>query len=342
MLLKELTALRGASGCEDEVRAALRAEAEHILGDKGRVFTDTMGNLYACRPAREMGKKRAMVCAHMDEVGFIVRFATEDGLLRFDCVGGVDPRVIASRRVLVGEKRVPGVIGFKAVHLMTAEEEKKAPDYDMLSIDVGATTKEEAERLCPPGSYATFDTPYRELGDGFVMGKALDDRVGCFALLRVLRESDYPGELCCVFTVQEEVGSRGARVAARRIQPDFAIILEGTTANDMGGVPVEKQVARCGDGAVISLMDRSAIMDAQLRALAKETAKRRGIPAQDKRAVAGGTDAGPIHTACGGVPCLTMAAPCRYIHSPASLCRLSDIDALGALTLALLEEVGKQ
>ena len=342
MLLKELTALRGASGCEDEVRAALRAEAEQILGDKGRVFTDTMGNLYACRPARKMGKKRAMVCAHMDEVGFIVRFATEDGLLRFDCVGGVDPRVIASRRVLVGEKRVPGVIGFKAVHLMTEEEEKKAPDYDMLSIDVGAATKEEAERLCPPGSYATFDTPYRELGDGFVMGKALDDRVGCFALLRVLRESDYPGELCCVFTVQEEVGSRGARVAARRIQPDFALILEGTTANDMGGVPVEKQVARCGNGAVISLMDRSAIMDAQLRALAKETAKRRGIPAQDKRAVAGGTDAGPIHTACGGVPCLTMAAPCRYIHSPASLCRLSDIDALGALTLALLEEVGKQ
>ena len=144
-----------------------------------------------------------------------------------------------------------------------------------------------------------------------------------------------------MFTVQEEIGSRGARVAARRIQPDFALILEGTTANDMGGVPVEKQVARCGDGAVISLMDRSAIMDAQLRALAKETAKRRGIPAQDKRAVAGGTDAGPIHTACGGVPCLTMAAPCRYIHSPASLCRLSDIDALGALTLALLEEVGK-
>ena len=110
----------------------------------------------------------------------------------------------------------------------------------------------------------------------------------------------------------------------------------------MGDVPVEKQVARCGGGAVISLMDRSAIMDAQLRALAKETARRRGIPAQDKRAVAGGTDAGPIHTACGGVPSLVMAAPCRYIHSPASLCRLSDIDALGALTLALLEEVGKQ
>ena len=340
MLLSELTALRGASGCEDEVRAALRAEAEQILGDEGRVFTDTIGNLFACRPAREPGKKRVMLCAHMDEVGFIIRFATEDGLLRFDCVGGVDPRVIASRRVLVGENRVPGVIGFKAVHLMTDEEEKKAPDYDMLSIDVGASTKEEAERLCPPGSYAMFDTAFCELGEGFVMGKALDDRVGCFVLLRVLRESTYPGELCCVFTVQEEVGSRGARVAARRIQPDVALILEGTTANDMGDVPVDRQVVRCGDGAVISLMDRSAIMDAQLRALAKETAKRRGIPAQDKRAVAGGTDAGPIHTACGGVPCLVMAAPCRYIHSPASLCRLSDIDALGALTLALLEEIG--
>ena len=247
MLLSELTALRGASGCEDEVRAALRAEAEQILGDEGRVFTDTIGNLFACRPAREPGKKRVMLCAHMDEVGFIIRFATEDGLLRFSCVGGVDPRVIASRRVLVGENRVPGVIGFKAVHLMTDDEEKKAPDYDMLSIDVGASTKEEAERLCPPGSYATFDTAFCELGEGFVMGKALDDRVGCFVLLRVLRESTYPGELCCVFTVQEEVGSRGARVAARRIQPDVALILEGTTANDMGNVPVDRTRRRlCG------------------------------------------------------------------------------------------------
>lgn len=341
MLLSEITALRGVSGCEDEVRGALRSEAERVLRGRGRVYADTMGNLYAHRPGTDGKQKHVMLAAHMDEVGFIIRFATEEGLLRFSCVGGVDPRVIASRRVTIGEGRVPGVIGFKAVHLMTPEEQEKAPGYDEMSIDTGAASKEEAERLCPPGSYAAFDSAYCEFGDGFVKSKALDDRVGCLVLLDVLEKSAYPGDITCVFTVQEECGLRGARVAANRVQPDLALILEGTTANDMGCVPGPQQVTCCGQGAVVSLMDRSAIMDRALGDLAMQTARQRGIPAQYKRTVAGGTDAGPIHTACGGVPCLVMAVPCRYIHSPASVCRLSDIDALRDLTLALLEEIGR-
>jgi len=339
--LSEITALRGASGCEDEVRDALRAQAERVLGGRGRVYADTMGNLYAHRPGTDAAKKHVMLTAHMDEVGFIVRFATEEGLLRFASVGSVDPRVIASRRVLVGENRVPGVIGFKAVHLMTRADREKAPGYDALSIDIGATSREEAEKLCPPGSYATFDSPYMEFGDGFATSKALDDRVGCLVLLDILEKSDYPGDITCVFTVQEECGLRGARVAANRVKPDLALILEGTTANDMGDVPGHLQVTCCGKGAVVSMMDKSAIMDRALRDLAMKTARTRGIPAQLKRAVAGGTDAGPIHTSNGGVPCLVMAVPCRYIHSPASVCKLSDIDALRALTLALLEEIGR-
>ena len=341
MLLSEITALRGPSGHEHEIRGALRRECESILaGCAGaRVYADTMGNLYAHRPGTDPEKKHVMLAAHMDEVGFMVRFATEDGLLRFDCVGGVDPRVIASRRVLVGEDRVPGVIGFKAVHLMTDEEYEQAPGYDRLSIDIGATTKEEAEKLCPPGSYVTFDSGYVEFGDGFVKAKALDDRVGCLILLDVLRQSDYTGSITCVFTVQEECGLRGAKIAANRVRPDLALILEGTTANDMGAVPDHLQVTACSKGAVISLMDRSAIMNRELREKAMDTAARRGIPAQYKRAVAGGTDAGAIHLAQGGIPCLVMAVPCRYIHSPASVCRLSDVDALRSLTLALLEEV---
>ena len=341
MLLSEITALRGPSGWEHEVRTALRAEAEQLLAgcEGARVYSDTMGNLYAHRPGTDKSKKHVMLCAHMDEVGFIIRFATDEGLLRFDCVGGVDPRVIASRRVLVGEKRIPGVIGFKAVHLMTDEEYEKAPGYDMLSIDIGATSKDEAEKLCPPGTYATFDSGYVEFGDGFAKAKALDDRVGCLVLLHALSSSDYAGDMTCAFTVQEECGLRGAKVAANRVKPDLALILEGTTSNDMGDVPPHLTVTNCGEGAVISVMDRSAIMNHNLRELAMTTAKKRGIPAQYKRYVAGGTDAGPIHQSNGGVPCLVMAVPCRYIHSPASVCKLSDIEALKALTMALLEEI---
>ena len=341
VLLSELTTLRGASGCENEVRAALRKEAERLLeGVNGaRVYSDVMGNLYAHRPGTDAGKKHVMLCAHMDEVGFIIRFATEEGLLRFASVGSVDPRVIASRRVLVGENRIPGVIGFKAVHLMTPADREKAPDYDMLSIDIGATSREEAEKLCPPGTYATFDSRYVEFGDGFAKAKALDDRVGCFVLLHALEHSGYTGDLTCVFTVQEECGLRGAKIAANRVKPDLALIMEGTTSNDMGDVPAHLTVTNCGGGAVVSLMDRSAMMDVALRKLAMETAARRGIPAQLKRYVAGGTDAGSIHLAQGGIPCLVMAVPCRYIHSPASVCKLSDVEALKALTLAMLEEL---
>jgi len=339
--LRELTSLRGPAGYEHEARKAIRAEAERLLSswEGAKVYGDVMGNLYAHRPGTDKNKKHVMLCAHMDEVGFIIRYATEEGLLRFDCVGGIDPRVIASRRVLVGDERIPGVIGFKAVHLMTAADRENAPDYDMLSIDVGATSKDEAEKLCPPGTYATFDSRYVEFGDGFVKAKALDDRVGCHVLLHALEHSGYAGDLTCVFTVQEECGLRGAKIAANRVKPDLALIIEGTTSNDMGDVPAHLTVTNCGEGAVVSLMDRSCMMDVSLRKLAMETAAKRGIPAQLKRYVAGGTDAGSIHLAQGGIPCLVMAAPCRYIHSPASVCKLSDVEALKALTLALLEEL---
>ena len=139
--------------------------------------------------------------------------------------------------------------------------------------------------------------------------------------------------------MQEECGLRGAKIAANRVRPDLALIMEGTTSNDLGDVPAHLTVTNCGEGAVVSLMDRSAMMDVALRKLAMETAAKRGIPAQLKRYVAGGTDAGSIHLAQGGIPCLVMAVPCRYIHSPASVCKLREIEALKALTLAMLEEL---
>ena len=340
MLLREITALRGPSGWEDETRDAIRREAEEILKDKeGRVYGDTMGNLYAYRRGTDETKPHVMLAAHMDEVGFIVRFITDDGMLKVDCVGGIDPRCAVSKRVVVGEKAVPGVIGVKAIHLMSPEDRKKAPDYEMISIDIGAKDKAEAERLCPLGSYATFESDYVEFGDGFVKAKAIDDRAGCMILLDVLKNSDYAGDITCVFTVQEEIGLRGAKVAARRVKPDRAIILDTTTANDMGMTDSHKQVTCCGEGAALTFMDRRAITQRAMLDRAIESAKKRNIPVQVKRGTSGGTDAGEIHKSGAGVPCLTIVIPSRYVHSPVSVCKLSDIGAARDLAMAVLEDM---
>lgn len=340
MLLREIIALRGPSGWEDEVRNAIRTQAQDILaGKEGRVYSDTMGNLYAYRKGTDKNKPHVMLAAHMDEVGFIVRFADDDGQLLIDSVGGVDARCVVSKRVIVGEKAVPGVIGVKAIHLMSAADRKKAPDYDTIFIDIGAKTKEEAEHLCPPGSYATFESEYREFGDGFVKAKALDDRAGCMIALDVLADSDYAGDITCVFTVQEEVGLRGAKIAAKRVKPDKAIILDTTTANDMGMIDSHKQVTRCGDGPALTFMDRRAIIPQEMRKLAMDAAEKRGIPVQQKRGNSGGTDAGEIHLTGAGVPCLVIVIPCRYCHSGASICKLSDIDNAKKLAFAVLEEM---
>ncbi|MBR5303042.1 MAG: M20/M25/M40 family metallo-hydrolase [Clostridia bacterium] len=340
MLLSEITALRGPSGWEDEARNAIRNEAGTILeGREGRIYGDTIGNLYVYRKGTDAHAPHVMLAAHMDEVGFIVRFADEDGQLRIDSVGGVDARCVVSKRVIVGEKAVPGVIGIKAIHLMSDADRKKAPDYDSIFIDIGAKSKEEAERLCPPGSYATFESEYREFGDGFVKAKALDDRAGCMILLDILRESDYSGDITCVFTVQEEVGLRGARVAARKVRPDKAIILDTTTANDMGMVDSHKQVTRCGEGPALTFMDRRAIIPEKMRTMALDAAKKRGIPVQIKRGNSGGTDAGEIHLCGEGVESLVIVIPCRYCHSGVSVCKLDDIENAKKLAFAVLEDM---
>lgn len=340
MLLKELTALRGPSGWENEVRDALRAQAQRILENReGRVYTDTIGNLYAYRKGSDESMAHVMLAAHMDEVGFIVTFVSDNGLLHIDSIGGVDPRCCVSKRVIVGEKAIPGVMGIKAIHLMSAEDRKKAPDFESLTIDIGCDSKEEAQKLCPPGSYVTFESEYREFGDGFVKAKAIDDRMGCMILLDMLENCSYPGDITCVFTVQEEVGLRGAKVAARKVKPDQAIIIDTTAANDMGMTDSHRQVTACGKGAALTFMDRRTIVPQAMQDLALDAAQKHGIPVQIKRGNAGGTDAGEIHKSMGGIPCLVIVLPCRYAHSPVNVAKLSDIKAVRDLAFAVMDEL---
>ena len=334
-LLEKLLAARGVSGDEGEIRNLLKPLCE----ERGaKAYTDALGNLFAHK--EKPGAKRVMLDAHMDEVGFLITGADANGTLKYQTIGGIDPRVVLSKRVEIGNDKVPGVIGIKPIHLSTKEEMTNATKHRDLRIDVGAKDKADAEKLCPPGSYATFVSTPLVFGDGRVVSRALDDRVGCLTMLAALEE-DLPVDLTCVFTVQEEVGLRGATTAAKRVQPDFAIALEGTTSNDFGGEPGDKTIVELCKGVAISFMDNASIAHPGLRKAVTACARADSIPHQIKRGVAGGNDAGAIQRAYGGVPTVTLSVPCRYIHSANSVAALSDIDAQIDLTIAFLRDVEK-
>jgi putative aminopeptidase FrvX len=327
MWLKRLSEAVGVSGREDEVRQII-IDAISDQVDEFRV--DSIGNIIALKKGDSSSDLKVMVAAHMDEVGFMISQIEENGLLRFFKVGGLDDRILPAKAVCIGDKKVPGVIGFKPVHLTERKERNKPIKSEQLTIDIGASSKAEAEKLVRRGDYATFSTEFIELdpeGDGWrtVRGKAFDDRVGCAVLIELLA-TQYPFDLYAAFTVQEEVGLRGAQVAAFAVEPDFAFALEGTGANE---IPTKKDVSpstRMGRGPAITLMDRSFIADRRLVRLLVDTAEEQGIPYQFKQPGVGGTDAGAIHRTKEGVPSITVSVPCRYIHAPAAMLSLDDFE----------------
>lgn len=335
MDLKTLTDAFGPSGLENEVRKLLM-EAARPLADA--VYLDKLGNVIAVKKAKTPGLPRVLVSGHMDEVGFIVTGHTDEGLLRFTCVGGIESKVVVSKWVKIGPDRLPGVIGAVAIHLQSREDLEKVLGYSKLFIDIGAKDQKEAQQRCPVGSYACFDTPYAEFGEGFVCAKALDDRVGCLNALEALK-SDYPGETLAVFVSQEEVGLRGAQAAGYALNPDLVINLEGTAANDLGDVKEKDRVCTPGLGVAVSFMDNASIGDRELFNKMLTVAEIENIPCQVKQAVTGGNDAGAYQRALGGCKTVVLSVPCRYIHSGASVAKLSDIKAQGELVRAFLNSL---
>ncbi len=339
MDLKTLCEMPGLSGREEAVRNAVRAEVQARLPG-ATVALDGLGSVLVTRPAADPGKPRVLLAAHMDEVGLLVVSTTDDGLLRFRAMGGVDARVLVSKRVRVGydtpaQPSLPGVIGAMAIHQQTAEDRKAVLPIDQLFIDIGAKDKAEAERLAPAGTPVTFDVPYTPFGDGLVIAKALDDRVGVHALLQLL-DVPYAGELTFAFTSQEEAGCRGAAAAGYRVQPDIALVLETTSANDLGDTPEALQVCRVGEGVCVSFMDNTSIGDAELYRTMLEVGRKNAVLCQTKRFVSGGNDAGAIQRAGIGTRTLALSVPCRNIHSPHSVCALRDAAAQQALVRAFL------
>ena len=339
MLLEKLSNARGVSGNEVEVRDILiDAVKSHVTEYR----VDTIGNLITYKRAKGAHKStlKVMIAAHMDEVGLIVVHHDSNGHLRFRKVGGIDDRALLSKVVLIGKDKIPGVIGVKPIHLLKADERKQVIDSESMTIDIGAKSKEDAQSAVQIGDYATFATEFGEMGDGLVKGKSLDDRTGCAVLAEVLKR-DYPFDLYAVFTAQEEVGVRGARVAAFAIEPDAAFVLESTVCDDS---PKKKDVSpttRLGEGPAITMADRSFIADQRLVKLLVETAKENRIPYQIKQPMIGGTDAGRIHLTKEGVPSVAVAVPTRYIHSPVSLLSLRDYQNTVALMTKALPKLGK-
>lgn len=336
-MLKKLTEAFGVSGAEDAVRDIIHSEIKDFCDE---IDIDGMGNLCVYKKARNHNDdtKKVLLSAHMDEVGLIVTDITEDGYLKFSSVGGIDTKVLVSQRVSIND--VKGVISLKAVHLTTKEERERPPREKELYIDIGAKNKENAKKLVEKGDYAMFDSDYTEFGY-YIKAKALDDRVGCAIMIDILKK-DWDVDLFCNFTVQEEVGLRGARVATRGIVPDFAIVIEGTTCNDLPGVPKHLRVTKSGDGPAISILDSASKADACVVKLLEAAAKENGVPYQYKASTAGGNDAGVISVTDGGIKTASVSVPCRYIHSPVSVMHKKDFENAGALIAAFLETLGKE
>ena len=331
-VLEKLCSLYGISGNEEAVRDWILQEITPYVTT---IEIDALGNLIAFKKGEQPAKTKLMLSAHMDEVGLIVTHITDEGLLKFTTVGGIDKRVLCGKQVWINGHY--GVIGGKPIHLMKGDEREKAVPVEELSIDIGAGSKEEAEQAVSLGDVAGFVSTFDQEGNK-IRGRALDDRVGCTILIDLIKRS-LPYNMTFVFCVQEEIGLRGARTAAYSVNPQAAIVVESTTAADIAGVEEGKEVCRLGDGPVVPFMDRSTIYDREYYQLAFALAEKENIPCQTKRAVAGGNDAGAIHVSRGGVRTISVSLPCRYLHAPMGMISKDDFHAAEKLVLSLATHI---
>ena len=326
-LLKKLCLLDGTSGSEDNVRDFIIDEIKDYCEYK----IDNLGNIICFKKGKKRPSKKLMLDAHMDEVGLIITSVTSDGFLKFDTVGGIDASVLCFKKVKIGE--VFGIISGKPTHLLSKDERKKAPKTDSLYIDIGVSSKDEALSLVSLGDTAIIQSDFTLMGEN-VKAKAIDDRIGCAVLIKLLKEkAEY--DFWAVFSTQEEIGTRGARVATFAVNPDFALALEATTAADIAGVSDDKSVCNLGNGPAVSFMDRATMYDRELYNAALQS----GIAVQPKRAVAGGNNSGAIHLSREGVRTLAISLPCRYIHSPSCVANIKDMENMMALAKYMMNGI---
>ncbi len=335
-LLERLSNAVGVSGDEGEVRKIVLSE---VRPHASEVKVDALGNVLVMQPGKHENRLRVMLAAHMDEVGLMITHDEGDGIYRFDVVGSILAADLAGKAVWIGRERVPGVIGLKPLHLGHGNDQKKPVELEDLHLDVGPAKGKEKV-----GDRATFATPFTRLGPS-LRGKALDDRLGVATLIELVKHAPPNIDLLAAFTVQEEIGARGARVAAFAFNPDLAIILDTTPAYDLPAWEMDENVrynSRLGAGPAIYVADAGTLSDPRLVRYLIQNAEANGIPYQLRQPGGGGTDAGAIHRQREGIPSVSVSVPARYLHGPASLARLADWQDTYQLVAAALAHLAPE
>ncbi|MDD1666774.1 MAG: M42 family metallopeptidase [Methanomicrobiales archaeon] len=336
-ILERLSNAHGVSGSEGSVYGIIRSELKGSVDD---IEEDALGNLIA---AKKGGDFSVMIASHMDEIGLMVNYIDEKGFLRFVTFGAWYAPTLYNQRVILHGKKGPvtGVVGGKPPHVMEEEERKKGVKAENMFIDVGASSQKEVARLgLEIGTPVTVDRELAGLAGRRVTGKAFDNRVGCAVLVEVLKRLKSPHTVYGVFTVQEEVGTKGARTSAYSLDPDCAIALDSTFPGDHPDIDRKDSCLELGKGPAITVSDangRGLIADRRMVAWLRSVAEKKKIPYQLEVGHGGTTDASSIHLARSGIPSTVISVPVRYIHSPVEVADLRDMEWSARLLLEALK-----
>ncbi|MBU8905123.1 M42 family metallopeptidase [Desertibacillus haloalkaliphilus] len=341
-MLKELTDANGIPGNEREPREVMKKHIEPLADE---VSTDNLGSLIAKKQGTASGPK-IMVAGHLDEIGFMVTHIDDKGFIKFQTVGGWWEQVMLAQRVTIMTRtgNVPGVIGSKPPHILPPEARKKSMDKKDMFIDIGASSKEEAQEFgIRPGDAIVPVCDFTVMkNEKYLMAKAWDNRIGCAIAIEVLRQlqnEDHPNTVYGVGTVQEEVGLRGAKTATNQIQPDIGFAVDVGIAGDTPGVTTKDALAKMGDGPQIIVYDASMVSHKGLRDLVTDTADEKKIPYQFDAVPGGGTDSGSIHLTANGVPALSITIATRYIHTHAAILHRDDFENAVKLIVEVIKKL---
>ncbi|MDD4907899.1 MAG: M42 family metallopeptidase [Candidatus Omnitrophica bacterium] len=340
VLLKKILEAPGIPGYESQIAKIMHDEFKKTCAD---VQIDNFGNVIACKGK---GKTKIMLAAHMDEIGLMVKHITKDGFLYFIKIGGIDDRILPAQRVIVKAKKGDcfGIVGTKPPHLQKEEDRKKPLRYEDMFIDIGCGSKEEAEKKVEVGDAVVFEPNSGILNGKLYYGKAVDDRIGCFALIKIMEKLKVNAQVYAVATTQEEVGLKGARTSAFKIDPDYALAIDTNAAGDTPQITERESALKLGAGVAITIIEasgRGLIVNEKMKDILIDTAKRNKIKYQIDVIEGGMTDGAIIHMNREGVPTGVLNVPTRYIHSPTGVFHIDDLDAAVDLAVKAVECLAK-
>jgi len=339
-LLEELSLAPAISGNEQEIREIITRELESNVDE---IKTDDMGNLITTKKG-EKDAPTVMLASHMDEIGLMVKFIDDNGFIKFIKIGGINDQMLINQAVIIHSDKgeVPGVIGSKPPHVTKPEERNKVIKYSEMFIDIGANNKEEALEMVSIGDMITFRSFFEEYPNNKVMGKALDNRIGCYVMMEVMKRVDSRATIYGVGTVQEEVGLKGAKVSSYSLNPDYAFALDTTLCGDHPGITLEEAPCKMGEGPAVILADRSGdgvITPKVMKDMIVSAADKSDIQIQLEVSDGGTTDGTAIHLNRDGIITGVISVPTRYLHTPVSVASAEDIENTIELMLSILNNI---